>query len=114
MSDWTAGYVAEIGYTHGYYRELSPVMLQLAMLTQGIHATRGAPLRYLELGFGQGLSLAIHAAACPGEYWGTDFNPAHAANARELVDAAGVKARILDASFVSALLTASGNANRER
>lgn len=24
MSDWTQGYVAEIGYTHGYYSELNP------------------------------------------------------------------------------------------
>ena len=25
--DWTAGYVTEIEYTHGYYRELSPALL---------------------------------------------------------------------------------------
>jgi Ca2+-binding RTX toxin-like protein len=26
--DWTSGYRADIGYTHGYYRELSPLMLE--------------------------------------------------------------------------------------
>jgi len=25
MSDWTAGYVADIGYTYGYYTELNPL-----------------------------------------------------------------------------------------
>ncbi len=39
MSDWTAGYVAEIDYTHGYYRELSPPILSLAVLNRAV-ATR--------------------------------------------------------------------------
>ena len=25
MTDWTAGYVADIGYTYGYYTELNPL-----------------------------------------------------------------------------------------
>lgn len=25
MNDWTAGYVADIGYTFGYYTELNPL-----------------------------------------------------------------------------------------
>lgn len=25
MSDWTSGYVADIGYTYGYYTELNPL-----------------------------------------------------------------------------------------
>lgn len=99
MSDWTAGYVTEIGYTHGYYRDLSPSMMELVALSQAVRTSQARPLRYLELGFGQGLSLNIHAAACPGEYWGTDFNPVHAANARELALASGSGARIFDLSF---------------
>ena len=98
-SSWTCGYVAEIDYTHGYYREMSPLMMQLCMLSKQQAHRVGQPLRYLELGFGQGLSLAIHAAACDGEFWGTDFNPTQAANARELAAASGANVRILDASF---------------
>ena len=30
MSDWTDGYVAEIGYTYGYFNELNPQRLKLA------------------------------------------------------------------------------------
>ena len=99
MTNWTSGYVAEIDYTHGYYRELSPILMGLATLDRAIATRAGRPMRYLELGFGQGLSLNIHAAACPGEYWGTDFNPAHAANAREMAAAAGTGARVFDLSF---------------
>ena len=100
MSDWTGGYVSEVDYTHGYYRELSPNLLKFASLSQGAAPPPdGRPRRYLELGYGQGLSLAIHAAACPGEYWGTDFNPAHTANARDLLAGAGLTAHILNDSF---------------
>lgn len=99
MSNWASGYVTEIGYTHGYYRDLSPNLISLAALNQSVRPLPARPLRYLELGFGQGVSLNIHAAACPGEYWGTDFNPVHAANARELAEASGSGARIFDLSF---------------
>ena len=63
---WTAGYVSELDYTHGYYREMSPLNLELAMLSRLQAHSVGRPLRYLELGFGQGLSLNIHAAANEG------------------------------------------------
>jgi hypothetical protein len=96
---WNSGYLTEIDYTYGYYRELSPLYLSLALLQRGVKQKPTRPLRYLELGFGQGLSLNIHAAACPGEYWGTDFNPAQAANARELSIVSGSGAKIFDASF---------------
>jgi SAM-dependent methyltransferase len=99
MSDWNSGYISELDYTHGYYPELSPQRLSLSLLSKQQAHRLGRPLRYLELGFGQGLSLNIHAAATPGEYWGTDFNPAHAANARDLADASGANLRVLDDSF---------------
>jgi hypothetical protein len=96
---WTEGYVTEIDYTHGYYRELSPGLLRFACLVKGIYVPEMSSLRYLELGFGQGLSLNIHAAACPGEYWGTDFNPAQVSNAQHLLSLSGAQATLLDDSF---------------
>lgn len=99
MVSWTAGYVAEIGYTHGYYRELAPAQLELAALLRGQPFPAHRPLRYLELGYGQGLSLNIHAASCEGEFWGTDFNPSHAANASDLAAHSGSGLRTLDQAF---------------
>jgi SAM-dependent methyltransferase len=100
---WTAGYVTELDYTRGYYRELNPVLLRYVLLHRGFALPsapeRTQPLRYLELGFGQGLSFAIHATASPGVYLGTDFNPGHAAGARALIQAAGVAADARDQSF---------------
>jgi hypothetical protein len=60
MIDWTSGYVADIGYTFGYYEELNPGRVRLAFLNQGlVFPEVGAAC---ELGFGQGLSANFHAA----------------------------------------------------
>jgi SAM-dependent methyltransferase len=96
---WTSGYVADIDYTHGYYRELNPLMLALASVHAGLRFQVPQGLRYLELGFGQGLSLNIHAAALGGEFWGVDLNPSHAAQAQEMARASGSGLRICDSTF---------------
>ncbi len=60
MTDWTAGYVADIGYTYGYYTELNPLRIKLAFLKAGLACPTVG--NACELGFGQGLSANIHAA----------------------------------------------------
>lgn len=96
---WTAGYVTEIDYTHGYYVELSPLRMRLAALSKRISHSYGASSAYLELGFGQGLSININVATNPGTYWGNDFNPAHAENAQLLAKTSGADLRVFDNSF---------------
>ena len=82
MSDWTAGYTTDIDYTYGYYSELNPLRVQLAFL----QARLAPPLisTACELGFGQGMSINLHAAASGITWHGTDFNPAQAAFAQEM------------------------------
>lgn len=97
MTDWTAGYVADIGYTYGYYAELNPQRVRLAFLYQGLVFPQiGAAC---ELGFGQGLSANIHAAASVTQWHGTDFNPSQAGFAQELACASGAGARLFDEAF---------------
>jgi len=36
MTDWTSGYVADIGYTYGYSTELNPLRIRLAFLNAGL------------------------------------------------------------------------------
>ena len=99
MDPRASGYVTEIGYTLTYTPELAPRHLALALLNGGVATRAARPLRYLELGFGQGLSLAIHAAASPGEYWGVDINPEHVAHARAMAEASGSRLELLEAGF---------------
>lgn len=97
---WTDGYVTDIEYTHGFFPEVSPNNLAFSSLVGQLNwQVPSQDFSYLELGFGQGLSLNIHAAVTPGTYWGTDFNPAHVANALDLAKASGSHPNILDASF---------------
>ena len=98
-TSWTAGYVTELEYTYGYYRELCPSLLRLACLSNGIAPPSTKSLRYLELGFGQGLTINIHAAAIDGDFWGTDFNPSQVAHARALAEASGSGAKLFDDAF---------------
>lgn len=99
VRQWGEGYVTDLEYTAGYYRELNPSLLRFACLHAGIQSPPAGALNYLELGFGQGLSLNIHAAACPGTYWGTDFNPSHAARAGQFADVHGQGMHLLNDSF---------------
>ena len=106
MNDWTSGYVADIGYTHGFYRELTPAMLQLVALAKGMRSPDlAAPLAYCELGCGQGFSANLLAAANPQvEFHATDFNPAHIAGARALArEADCANVRFYDDSFAEFL-----------
>ena len=75
MTDWTHGYIAEIDYTYGFYRELSPALLNYALLLRGFEPpSLDAGFRYCELGFGQGVSANLLAATHPqGQFEGTDL-----------------------------------------
>ena len=97
MTDWTSGYVADIGYTYGYYQELNPKRVKLAFLNAGLVAPEFGTA--CELGFGQGLSANLHAAASVCSWHGTDFNPAQASFAQELASASGANAQLYDEAF---------------
>jgi hypothetical protein len=86
-------------YTFGYFPEQAPALLRLALLGHSVSAQSAGPYRYLELGFGQGVSLNIHAAANRGEFWGVDFTAAHVAHATGLAEAAGLDVRLVEESF---------------
>lgn len=97
MSDWTSGYVADVGYTYGYYTELNPLRSQLAFLIAGLLPPKMGT--HCELGFGQGVSINIHAAATHTHWYGTDFNPAQAGFAQELQGKSEAFAKLFDEDF---------------
>jgi SAM-dependent methyltransferase len=94
---WTSGYVADIGYTFGYYTELNPLRVPLAFLNTGLMCPQIHTA--CELGYGQGLSANLHAAASNTQWWGTDFNPSQAGFAQELAAVSGSGANLYDEAF---------------
>ena len=97
METWTGGYVADVNYIYGYYPELNPMRAQLALCSAGIIVPKIEVA--CELGFGQGLSINLHAAASDVNWYGTDFNPAQAAFAQQLAQQAKSQAHLFDQSF---------------
>jgi SAM-dependent methyltransferase len=102
MSEWTAGYVSDIEYLPGFYREQAPAHLDLACLIGGVQPPeRLGGLAYCELGCGQAMTALLLAAANPGGHFvGIDFNPAHIARGRVLAAEAGItNLQLIEASF---------------
>lgn len=106
MSDWTEGYTAEIEYSTGFYKELAPFHLHLAVQMQGVRSPDpNKPFTYFEIGSGQGFSANLFAAVHPqGRFWANDFNPVHVVNARTLAQQAGLtNVEHIEASFADVL-----------
>jgi SAM-dependent methyltransferase len=97
VSSWTDGYVSEIDYTFGYFADLNPLRIAVPLLNVGLAPPDIATA--CELGFGQGITVNIHAAASKIRWYGTDFNPVHAAFAQSLAAASGSGAQLFDQSF---------------
>lgn len=94
MANWSAGYVVDVEYTHGFYQELTPSLLSFLALLQGVQSPDlSAPsLTYCELGCGQGFSTNLLAAANPRiQFHATDFNPGHIVGAQNLAQSADLK-----------------------
>lgn len=97
MGNWAEGYVSEVDYVFGYCNELNPQRISLAFLNAGL----AVPFigTACELGFGQGVTANLHAAASVTEWCGTDFNPTQAGFAQELAATSGSGARFYDDAF---------------
>jgi SAM-dependent methyltransferase len=98
---WSEGYVVDLDYTHGYFRDLSPAYLRFAALLGGVAADEAPAYTYYELGCGNGYSTALHAATNPlARFCGVDFNPTHIHSAQKLAQQAGLgNVRFLEKSF---------------
>lgn len=101
MSEHAAGYVTDTVYTFGYHPELDPGRVALPFLRTGLAppTVRTA----CDLGFGQGVSLALHAAASDAQWWGNDLLPAHVQHARALDAVAQSGSVLLETSFEALL-----------
>lgn len=90
MNDWGAGYVTDIEYLPGYYREQAPAHMTLACLLGGAAPPDlDGDFTYCDLGCGAGQTAALLAAANPqGRFYGVDFHPAHIARAQSFVKVA--------------------------
>lgn len=107
MSDWTGGYVSDVEYVAGFYRDQGPTSLDLACLLCAVEPPRGLgedlPFSYCEIGCGHATTIAALAAANPqGQFVGIDFMPAHIARAERFRRQAGLdNLRLIEADVIA-------------
>lgn len=92
MNDWGDGYVTDVEYMPGCYREQAPLHMALACLLGGV-APADLPDDYVycDFGCGAGQTVALLAAANPkARFYGVDFHPAHIARAQAFARRAGL------------------------
>ena len=93
---WDDGYNSEVGYTHTYCSDLSPLKIKYALIINGISCKKIATA--CELGW-PGLTLNFNAIDKSISWYGCDFIPNHVANAREISEEVGTNLRLSEASF---------------
>lgn len=87
---WNDGYFVDSEYIGAYFMNLNPLLMNLNLTFAGIDVNHSddifpkEDMSYLELGFGKGYSIGLHAIANKGKFVGTDFNPSHALHAKKL------------------------------
>jgi SAM-dependent methyltransferase len=92
MNEWGGGYVTDLEYGSGFYKEQAPGHLRLACQLLGVEpGPIDSGFTYCELGCGDGTTSLVLAAANPeGRFVAVDFNPAHIMHAREVARASGL------------------------
>lgn len=100
--DWNDGYVADVEYPTGFFREQSPAYLNFTCVLNGFEPVPlDQPFTYFELGFGRGLTVNLLAASNPqGAFYAADFLPSQVVGARQLAAAAQLEnLTLLENSF---------------
>lgn len=101
-ADWSQGYVTDIPYTEGFYRELSPSWLNYVAATYGcVPRPLDKEFTYMELACGLGQTTTVLAGAFPkGQFYGVDFNPSHIDTASRYAGQCGIgNIKFLERSF---------------
>src|SRR5262249_10288706 len=92
MSESGRGYITDVPYTRGFYRELAPAWLDFTATISGTAPPDSSKeFAWCELGCGQGVTTAMLAATNPhSRLVCVDLMPEHIAHARRLAEAAGI------------------------
>jgi hypothetical protein len=106
QSDPSKAYLANSPYIYAYFRQQHPISMRWVQLLAGISSPMASEQAcHCELGFGQGLGLAITAATSIEQQVGVDFMPEQVKELTQLLARSGVEARLHSADFAQFLTT---------
>lgn len=100
MHSWNMGYDTETNYNFGYFSFLNPYQIRFNLIARGISFPEiGPDFNACELGFGNGVSIVMHAANSPVNWYGNDFNPSQVSFAQLLAQMSHTKVHLSDDAF---------------
>ncbi|WP_297600208.1 class I SAM-dependent methyltransferase [Helicobacter sp. UBA3407] len=95
------GYATELEYVDDFIPALNPLWIDFSLTLAGVECPKPqGKFRYLELGFGLGNSLTLHASCSEGEFMGNDFIPAHCQHAQKFIAASQSCAQVYEEDFL--------------
>lgn len=90
-------YFSDLPYTAGYFDALNTYRARFTLALSGVETKEFSTA--CELGYGRGLSLAIHSATTSVDWHGTDFLLEHTEFAQQLVGSFGSCGNVMGKSF---------------
>lgn len=99
MSSWDMGYHSDSQYIYQYFSIFNPLWLKFVLTANGLNFPDMKKGYACELGFGQGISINMHALASNVQWYGNDFNPSQVNFARDLASIGHANVHLYDDSF---------------
>ena len=75
LSSQNPNYFTDLPYTAGYFEAMSTFRARVVLALSGFEITELSTA--CELGYGRGVSIALHSASSEVEWYGTDMLPDH-------------------------------------
>ncbi len=94
---WDEGYTSDEVYTYGYYHQLNPIQFKLNFLAHNLAFPKIKTA--CELGFGQGVSINMHAVSSDVQWYGNDFFPDQVTFAQNFASKSKTNIHLYDDSF---------------
>lgn len=99
MSYWNNETLHDEFYNFEYQGAMNPLFAKFVFTTSGLSFPDLTEGTACELGFGQGVSIVMHAAGSQVQWFGTDFNPKHVTFATQLAQAGELKVQLSTNDF---------------
>ena len=94
------GYDTETNYDFGYFSFLNLYLTRFRFISKGVAFPEiGPDFNACELGFGNGVSIVMHAVNSPAQWYGNDFNPSQVGFAQMMANTAQTKVHLTDDAF---------------
>ena len=99
MSKWSSEFLYDLPCSYSYYKEENPLYLKHLLTSKGFSFPDIENGNALEIGFGKGISISMHAATSTTKWMGTEFNPSLVNTAKRVAKECNIDAELTSESL---------------